>query len=328
VAQTETKNLKFGAKMLLFNEILLLGILIIIAAVISIGAPVFLSSTNVLNILRDSSMALIAGIGMTMLLITGEVDLSVGSLVAFVGVVVMDIINKTGSVVLGVASGILLGAFVGLINGIVRTKLRVSSLIGTIAMLMILRGSVYLYSLAAIQNFHHKKAFYEIGNGFLGPIPIPIILMAVLYVLFLLIVNRTVFGRYLYATGGNMTAAKISGIKVDRLKIFTFILNSVMASVAGIILVSRMNSGQPNSGSGFELEVVAGCILGGTSLGGGDGTLIGTLLGVLILRIINNGIIILRMNQDWQIVVAGIVIIIAVYIDNRRKIARSKIITI
>ena len=320
--------MKLGTKLLLFNEIMLLGILVLLAAIISIGTPVFYSGTNVLNILRDSSMALIAGIGMTMLLITGEVDLSVGSLVAFVGVVVMDIVNKTGSVLLGVAVGIALGALVGFINGIVRTKLKVNSLIGTIAMLMILRGGVYLYSLAAIQNFHRKRAFFEIGNGFVGPIPIPIILMVAFYIIFLLVVNRTVFGRYLYATGGNLTAAKISGIKVDRLKIFTFILNSVMASIAGIILVSRMNSGQPNSGSGFELEVVAGCILGGTSLGGGDGTLIGTLLGVLILRVINNGIIILRMNQDWQIVVAGIVIIIAVFIDNRRKIARSKIITI
>jgi ribose transport system permease protein len=134
-------------------------------------------------------------------------------------------------------------------------------------------------------------------------------------------------GRYLYATGGNYTAARISGIRVDNLKILTFMANSLFAAISGIILVSRMNSGQPNAGTGFELSVIAGVILGGTSLGGGEGTLVGTLIGVLILRIINNGIIILRWNQDLQIVISGIVIIVAVFVDNKRKVVRSKIIT-
>jgi ribose transport system permease protein len=272
-------------------------------------------------------MAIIAGIGMTMLLITGEVDLSIGSLVAFVGVVTMDITNKTMNVPLGVLAGLGLGAAVGLINGLVRTKLKVSSLIGTIAMMMILRGGVYIYRIAAVQNYHNLNAFYGIGNGYLGFMPVPILIMIILYFVFLLVVNRTVMGRFLYATGGNYTAAKISGIKVDNLKIITFIMNSVLAAVSGIILVSRMNSGQPNAGVGFELSVIAGVILGGTSLGGGEGTLIGTLIGVLILRVINNGIIILRWNQDLQIVISGIVIIIAVFIDTKRKVARSKIIT-
>jgi ribose transport system permease protein len=323
----QIKREKIFGKLVLFNEIILVAVLIIISIAISIGTPKFYSTTNILNILRDSSMAIIAGIGMTMLLITGDVDLSIGSLVAFVGVVTMDIINKTMNVALGVFAGMGLGAVVGLINGIVRTKLKVNSLIGTIAMMMILRGMVYIYSIAAIQNYHQLKAFYEIGNGYIGFMPIPILIMLVLYFVFLFIVTRSVMGRRLYATGGNYTAAKISGIKVDNLKMLTFIMNSILASISGIILVSRMNSGQPNAGSGFELSVIAGVILGGTSLGGGEGTLIGTLIGVLILRIINNGIIILRWNQDLQIVISGIVIIIAVFIDNKRKAARAKIIT-
>jgi ribose transport system permease protein len=323
----QIKREKIFGKLVLFNEIILVAVLIIISIAISIGTPKFYSTTNILNILRDSSMAIIAGIGMTMLLITGDVDLSIGSLVAFVGVVTMDIINKTMNVALGVLAGMGLGAAVGLMNGIVRTKLKVNSLIGTIAMMMILRGMVYIYSIAAIQNYHQLKAFYEIGNGYIGFMPIPILIMLVLYFVFLFIVTRSVMGRRLYATGGNYTAAKISGIKVDNLKMLTFIMNSILASISGIILVSRMNSGQPNAGSGFELSVIAGVILGGTSLGGGEGTLIGTLIGVLILRIINNGIIILRWNQDLQIVISGIVIIIAVFIDNKRKAARAKIIT-
>jgi len=318
---------KFFGKLVLFNEIILVAVLVVISAAISIGTSKFYSVTNLLNILRDSSMAIIAGIGMTMLLITGEVDLSIGSLVAFVGVVTMDIINKTHSVFIGVLAGMGLGAFVGLINGLVRTKLQVNSLIGTIAMMMILRGSVYLYKLEAVQNYHQLKAFYEVGNGYAGFMPIPVITMLVLYLVFLFILYKTVIGRRLYATGGNYTAAKISGIKVDNLKILTFIANSIFAAISGIILVSRMNSGQPNAGVGFELTVISGVILGGTSLGGGEGTLIGTLVGMLILRVINNGIIILRWNQDLQIVISGLIIILAVYIDNKRKVARSKIIT-
>lgn len=323
----QIKREKIFGKLVLFNEIILVAVLIIISTAISIGTPKFYSTTNILNILRDSSMAIIAGIGMTMLLITGEVDLSIGSLVAFVGVVTMDIINKTMNVALGVLAGIGLGAVAGLVNGIVRTKLKVNSLIGTIAMMMILRGMVYIYSIAAIQNYHQLRAFYEIGNGYVGFMPIPILIMLILYFVFLFIVTRSVMGRRLYATGGNYIAAKISGIKVDNLKLLTFMMNSILASISGIILVSRMNSGQPNAGVGFELSVIAGVILGGTSLGGGEGTLIGTLIGVLILRIINNGIIILRWNQDLQIVISGIVIIIAVFIDSKRKVARTKIIT-
>jgi ribose transport system permease protein len=324
---SSTGKRSFGSRIILFNEVILVGILALICALISIGSSRFLSSTNILNVLRDSSMDIIAAIGMTMLLITGEVDLSIGSLVAFVGVITMDVINKTHSVALGVLAGLGLGALTGLINGLVRTKLKVNSLIGTIAMMMALRGGVYIYRVAAVQNYHSLDAFFRIGNGYVGFLPIPILLMAVLYVVFLFVITRTEVGRRLYATGGNATAARISGINVDRLKIATFVTSSILAAVSGIILVSRMNSGQPNAGQNFEISVVAGVILGGTSLAGGEGTLIGTLIGVLILRVINNGIILLGWNQDLQIVVAGFVLIVAVYFDNKRKAARARVIT-
>jgi ribose transport system permease protein len=327
VATSATRGQTFTRALVLFNELILVLVLVLISILISIGNPKFISFANILNILRDSSMAVIAGIGMTMLLITGEVDLSIGSLVAFVGVVAMDIINKTQSTALGVLAGLALGSLTGLVNGVVRTKLKVNSLIGTIAMMMILRGGVYIYRIAAVQNYHQKRAFFEIGNGYLGFLPIPILLMAILYLVFLVVINKSLAGRYLYATGGNPTAARISGINVDRLKILTFVVSSTLAAMAGVILVSRMNSGQPNSGQGFELEVISGVILGGTSLGGGEGTLVGSLIGIIIMRIINNGIIILGWNQDLQIVVSGFVLIVAVYLDNRRKVARAKIIT-
>jgi ribose transport system permease protein len=316
-----------GSRIILFNEVILVSVLALVCVLIGAGSSKFFSSTNVLNVLRDSSMDVIAAIGMTMLLITGEVDLSIGALVAFVGVITMDVINKTNSVALGVGAGLGLGLLTGFVNGVVRTKLRVNSLIGTIAMMMVLRGGVIIYRVAAVQNYHSLDAFFQIGNGYFGFLPIPIFIMAILYLAFLFLVTRTVVGRRLYASGGNATAARISGINVDRLKIGTFMTASLLAAVAGVILVSRMNSGQPNAGQGFEISVVAGVILGGTGLGGGEGTLIGTLIGVFILKVINNGIILLGWNQDLQIVIAGAVLIIAVYLDNKRKAARARIIT-
>ena len=321
------KKLGLGDRLLLFNELLLLGVLVVIALLITIGEPKFLSANNLKNIMRDSSQILIAGIGMTMLLIGGDVDLSIGSLVAFSTVIFMDVVNVTNNFWLGLLAALALGAFVGLINGIVATKFKVNALIGTIAMMMILRGSVYLYSMASIQNFHHLDIFTTFGNGYWGFMPIPVVLMLVLFVGFYIVINKTIFGRRLYATGGNAEAARISGIKTSKLRIQTFVMSSALAALSGTILCSRMNSGQPNSGNGYELTVIAGVILGGTSLEGGKGTLIGTLLGVLIMRVINNGIILLRWNQDLQIVVSGLVIILAVFLDTKRQAAKAKIIT-
>ena len=321
------KKLNIGDRLLLFNELMLLGVLVVLGLLVAIGEPKFISSINLLNIMRDSSQILIAGIGMTMLLIAGEVDLSIGSLVAFSTVVFMDVVNKTDNFWLGLLACLALGAFVGLINGIVVARFNVTAMIGTIAMMMILRGGVYLYSMASIQNFHHLDIFTKFGNGYLGPVPVPVVMMLVLFIGFYIVINKTAYGRRLYATGGNSKAARISGIRTVKLRILTFIMSSTLASLSGAILCSRMNSGQPNSGNGYELTVIAGVILGGTSLDGGKGTLIGTLLGVLIMRVINNGIILLRWNQDLQTVVSGIVIILAVFLDNKRQAAKAKIIT-
>ena len=321
------KKLNIGERLLLFNELLLLVVLLVISLLITLGAPKFVSYNNFMNIIRDSSQILIASIGMTMLLILGEVDISIGSLVAFSTVVFMDVVNKTNSFWMGLAAALLLGAGIGLINGIIVTKFKVNAMIGTIAMMMILRGSVYLYSMASIQNFHHLEIFTNFGNGYIGFLPVPVVIVTVLFISFYLIINKTVFGRWLYAAGGNSIAARISGIKTDQIRIGTFIMSSTLAALSGAILCSRMNSGQPNAGNGYELTVIAGVILGGTSLKGGKGTLIGTLLGVLILRVINNGIILLQWTQDLQIVVSGFVIILAVFLDNLRQVAKSKIIS-
>src|SRR5687768_14446610 len=285
------------------SQIVLLAVLVLLCIAISIGAPQFYSLENIIAILRQCSLVLIIAAGMTMLLIAAEVDLSVGASLAFSGVVAMDVTNKTGSVFLGAVAGILFGGAVGLFNGLVVTRLRVNSLIATIATMMILQGGVFLYSREAVQNRHLQKAFTDISTGYIGPVPIPVLIAAIVCLLAYVILRHTTLGRYIYATGANERAARLSGVRPERLKLFVFIVTGLLTGLAGLILASLMNAGQPTAGRGFELTVVAAVILGGTSLTGGRGTLLGTLLGVLVLKVIDNGIIILRWDQDLQMVV-------------------------
>ena len=255
---------------------------------------------------------------MTTLLIAGEVDLSVGASLAFTGCVAMDATNRSGSVAAGAVAALLFAGFVGLVNGLVVTRLRVNSLIATIATMMILQGGVFLYTREAVQNRHHLPAFIGIGAGYVGAFPIPVIIAAAVFCAGFVVLRRTLFGRYIYAAGANATAARLSGLRVRQLKLTAFIIAGLLVGAAGLILSSLMNAGQPTAGRGFELTVIAAVILGGTSLAGGRGTLLGTLLAVLVLKIIDNGIIILQWNQDLQMVVPGVVIVLATYLDTLR----------
>ncbi len=199
------------------------------------------------------------------------------------------------------------------------TRLKVNSLIATIATMMILQGGVFLYTREAVQNRHQMAAFTDLGAGYVGPLPVPVILAASVFAVAFVVLRYTTFGRYLYAIGANEKAARLSGLRAERLKLVAFVVTGLLVGVAGLILASLMNAGQPTAGRGFELTVIAAVILGGTSLSGGRGTLIGTLLGVLVLKIIDNSIIILRWNQDLQMVVPGVVIILATWLDIVRR---------
>ena len=190
--------------------------------------------------------------------------------------------------------------------------------------MMILQGSVFLYSREAVQNHHHLPSFVDIGAGYVGPFPIPVIIAAAVFVVAYVVLRHTTLGRYLYAVGANEKAARLSGLRSERLKLFAFVVTGLLVGVAGLILASLMNAGQPTAGRGFELVVVAAVILGGTSLSGGRGTLIGTLLGVLVLKVIDNGIIMLQWNQDLQMIVPGVVLIIATYLDLVRRRANAR----
>ena len=301
------------------SQIVLIALLVLLCIAISLGASQFYSVDNIIAILRQCSLVLIVAVGMTMLLVAGEVDLSVGASLAFTGCVAMDVTNRTGSVTLGAMAALAFAGTVGLVNGLVVTRLKINSLIATIATMMILQGGVYLYTREAVQNRHQLDAFTAIGAGYVGPIPIPVILAAVIFILGYVALRTTLFGRYLYAVGANQKAARLSGLRAERLKLIAFVVTGLLVGVAGLILCSLMNAGQPTAGRGFELTVIAAVILGGTSLAGGRGTLVGTLLGVLLLKVVDNGIIILRWNQDLQMVVPGIVIILATWLDIIRR---------
>jgi len=301
------------------GQLILLGLLVLLVLGFSIGAPQFFSAENLVAILRQCALVLIVAAGMTLLLISAEVDLSVGASLAFCGCVAMDVTNQTGSVALGAAAGIGFGGLVGAFNGAVVTRLRVNSLIATIATLMILQGAVYLYTREAVQNRHQLPAFTELSTGYVGPVPIPVILATIVCLVAWVILSRTVLGRTIYAIGANASAARLAGLRPMRIRFGLFVATGLLTGLAGLILASLMNAGQPTAGRGFELTVVAAVILGGTSLSGGRGTLFGTVLGVLVLKVIDNGIIIMRWNQDLQMVVPGVVIIVATWLDQVRR---------
>ena len=301
------------------NETILLFIVLVLCLFLSIYNPQFYSIQNIYSILRSSSTVMIVALGMTMLLTSGEVDLSVGALMSFVTVIVMDVVNITHSISLGFIAVFAFCFVIGLINGLVRTVLNVNSLIATLAMMLILQGSVYVYSMAAIYNTHLIPFFTFIGQGFFFKIPMPIIIMILILPFFVVLLNYTRYGRYFSSIGSNPDAAKLSGINNNKYKIIAFITTSMLVGVSGIILASLMDTGQQGSAKGFELIVIAAVLLGGTSFLGGSGTIIGTILGIFILKIIDNGIILMGIPQEFQLVVPGVILILAVYFDNLRK---------
>jgi ribose/xylose/arabinose/galactoside ABC-type transport system permease subunit len=307
-----------------YEQVPLLLALIVICAYLTIATGgLFLTTDNVTNVLRASSIELIAALGMTVAMVAGQVDLSVGSMVAVVGVASVTVYNATGSVLVTVLAGLAVGAIVGLVNGLLVTRLGINAIITTLGMMAVLRGIGYLTTNArAVQT--DGDTLRQIGVGYLGPVPIPVVIALGVVLLTYFLLSRTVLGRYLYAVGGNPEAARSAGLPVNRIYIIAFVVVALAAALAGLVTVGRLDSFQPTIGIGFELSVIAAVILGGTRLSGGEGTVSGTVLGVLILGVLNNGLVLLDVNTFWQEVVRGTVIILAVAIDEYRKRRRNR----
>lgn len=303
------------------RELALLIVLVVIFVFFSIASGYFFSVKNVTNILGQISLPLISAVGLSMLIISGEVDISIGSLQAVVALPLIVVMNGTGSFLPGLLCALLVGAAVGVINGILVTKLKINSLIATLGMYYALRGLVWLITgKVAIVDTVKLDSFFMLGNMKLFRIiPYASILMFVILFLFMFILKHTSFGRRLYAVGGNAEVSRSAGINPERIKFIAFILCSVLASISGVLLASRLGSAQHLAGTGFEFQVVAAVVLGGVSLSGGIGTLLGAFIGVFIMGIIQNGLGMLNVDTMWQLVITGAIIIFAVALDELKK---------
>jgi ribose/xylose/arabinose/galactoside ABC-type transport system permease subunit len=310
-------SLKRGGAKAFLSEYGILIALVFIVIALSVISPVFLTVDNILNVFRQISINGLLAIGATFVILTRGIDLSVGSIVAFSGVVAASF-AKDGAYPLSVAVcvGLLAGLVLGVVNGYAVARWHVAPFIVTLGMMSAARGLTFVYSNGRpIPGLSDQ--FQVIGNGsFLG-IPNPVILLFAVFVISSVILYRTKIGRYIYAIGGNEESAIISGVNVRKVKIFVYSISGLLAGLAGVVLTSRVTSGLPQAGQSYELDAIAAVVIGGTSLSGGKGRLWGTLVGALLIGVINNGLDLLNVSSYYQLIVKGLIIVFAVMIDVR-----------
>jgi len=306
-------------------------VLVVLFIFFSVSTDAFFTGPNLINVMRQASFTGIAAVGATMVLLIGGIDLSVGSLLAFTGVIAAKVIIEAGyPPVVGLLAGLVAGMLWGTVNGLIVTRLRIPALITTLGTLTIIRGigftltgglPVFGFPKESFLGF--EEGVQAIGKGYVLGIPVPVIIMVIVFVLGYIFLYRTYFGRYIYAIGGNLETARLSGIKVERMQLMVYSVAGLLTGIAGMIVMGRVNSGQPSLGVGFELEVITAVVLGGVSIAGGAGSLLGVILGVFIMGVLSNGLIILNVTEYNQMVVRGLVLLIAVGVDQLRIRARG-----
>ena len=295
------------------------GVLIVVFVGLSIASPVFLTADNLFNIGVQTAVTAIIAIGMTIVIVTAGIDLSVGSVAALAGVVGASLMANSGvSPVLAIVGGTAVGALCGLVNGLLITVGNLPPFIATLGMLSAARGIVYI-STGAVAVFGLPDSFRLLGEGQIGPLPIPVLFLVGVAVAGHLLLTRTKLGRYSYAIGSNEEAARLSGIPIRRYLTAVYVLCGALAGFGGMIAASRTVSGQPNYGLGLELDVIAAAVIGGASLFGGQGTVVGTLIGGFLIALIRNGARLLDINIFYQSVIIGVIIWIAVFFDQYRR---------
>lgn len=293
--------------------------LILLIIVVSILNPSFLDLSNLLNLLRQISINGLIAFGMTFIILTGGIDLSVGSILTLSSAFIALMITSGVDPIIALIIGVLIGFVLGAVNGLLVTKGNMAPFIATLATMTIFRGlTLVITDGNPITNLGDSYLFQLFGKGYFIGIPVPAVTMIIVFVILLIILQKTTFGRHTYAIGGNEVAAKISGIKVNKIKILIYGISGLMSALAGGILTSRLNSAQPTAGTSYELDAIAAVVLGGTSLTGGKGRIVGTLIGVLIIGVLNNGLNLLGVSSFYQQVVKGVVILIAVLIDRKK----------
>ncbi len=292
--------------------------LAILFVVLSIASPYFLTGTNLSSVIRQTAVINTMALGMTLVIVSGGIDLSVGSILAFSGVVGTMTMVDTGSVVVGIVAGVLAGAVWGCLNGIMIAVLHIPPFIVTLGTLGIVRGLTLVVS-GGLPVVGLPKEHSFLGEGTIGPVPFVLVVLAVCAVIMHFALRSTKLGRYTYAIGSNEAAAIYAGIPVRGYKVAIYALCGLLAGVAGMIETSRLMTGQPTAGVSYELQVIAAVVIGGGSLAGGEGTVVGTLIGAFIMGLLSNGSDLLGVNPYWQQVIIGAIIILAVALDEARK---------
>lgn len=279
----------------------------------------FFTRQNIFNVLRQISTNLFLACGMTMVIILGGIDLSVGSIIALSGCISAGCVARYNlPLPIALLMGLLVGLLVGMFNGAVISKTTIPAFIVTLATMNIAKGLAYVYTGGSPVRVVTKE-WQFLGAGYVGIFPTPVVILVIVLIITAIIMNKTKMGRHMYAVGGNQQAAEFSGIKVEKVKFFVDAFSGLMAGLAGIVLASRMYSGQPTAGDGAEMDAIAAVVVGGTSMAGGSGKIGGTIIGGLIIGVLNNGLNLLNVNSFWQYVVKGVVILLAVFLDYFRN---------
>ena len=294
-------------------------VLLALVVTFTLVNPRFLSMNNLFIVARQVSMYGIASIGMTFVILIAGIDLSIGSIITVVNVVCAYLMVKCGfGMVTSVCISILLSIVIGLFNSVLIASVGIPSIIATFATQIVVAGAAYLIS-GGVPIYGFDPSFKVIGQGYVGVVPVPVIIMICCFLIGSFILNKTYFGRYFYAVGGNEEASKLSGIQVKKIKYLIFALSGFFAGLAGVVMLSRTNSAQPTAGLGYEFDVITCVVLGGVSISGGYGKISGVVAGVLIIGILTNGMILMNISDYTQMVVKGLVLIFAVGFDTLQK---------
>ncbi|MDD3137921.1 MAG: ribose ABC transporter permease [Lachnospiraceae bacterium] len=304
----------------IYRSVMILLIICIFATILS---PNFLSVTNLFNVIKQITVAGIVGCGMTFVILTGGIDLSVGSILGLSGVLASGVLASTGNVILAVLTALGMGVFCGIVNGFWVAQCDIPPFISTLGMMTLLRGCILVYTKGSPIPVK-VEAYKFFGKGELLRIPVPILILVVLYIIAHFILSETPFGRTVYAFGGNKEAARLSGISVKRTEWMAYIINGLMCGIAAIVLTARLGSAQSTTGEGIEMDAIAAVILGGTSLSGGIGFVLPTVVGAMIMGIIDNILTLMNVNPHATNIVKGAVILIAVLVDKKVKDLSAK----
>src|SRR5690625_2941027 len=294
--------------------------LVVFIIILAFVSDNFFTVNNMLNLLRQVSINGLIAFGMTFVILTGGIDLSVGSMLALGSALTAGLLTSGIDPLLAIFIGLLIGLILGAINGIIITKGKVAPFIATLATMTIFRGATLVYTDGKpITGLSDSFTFEMIGKGYVFGIPFPAILMLIIFVILFFVLRNTVFGRQVYAVGGNEEASTLSGIKADRVKIWVYSITGMLSVLAGIIITSRLNSAQPTAGTMYELDAIAAVVIGGTSLAGGRGRVVGTLIGAFVIGVIDYGLNVLDVSSLYQQIVKGGVILLAVMLDRRSE---------